>query len=683
MANKTLADLPVASNTANADITHIQQGGVDKSLSHTLLANFVLRNSDYADVIETRTADNDYLAADLEPNHIIFVNQTAGDITLGFFNGSDRNGAVVIIQVIGTANVVNIELASSGTTDIVLKTNSTLKMIWDDTNSVWRIDQGNLITETRTADHDYLAEEFEHDLRIFADSTSVDITLGLFNGSVKDGAIITIIANGTGGNLVNIELVSGGTTDIVLVDEDILLAIWDDSNSEWKVIYTKFGLKQYLEVSVTQNMITNKKYITEGNIDLTLPSLANKGDVIKVFPEDTIKILQGDAENVISYLNKHFTTKGASGYLQVPSKAKLELVYEGAGFNRVEPGIKISDPSSLPTLNPRGSDWSSNDLYMALADSVSPYIIIYKRSGDTFTKLSNPATLPTGSGYDVSFSYDNVYLAVAHVASPYITIYKRSGDTFTKLSDPATLPTGNGRGCAFSYDGNYLAVVHATSPYITIYKRSGDTFTKLSDPATLPTGEGRSCSWSYDGNYLAVAHDTSPYITIYKRNGDTFTKITNPSTLPTGDGRGCFFSLNGLYLAVAHVASPYITIYKIDNISDTFVKLPNPASLPGIDAGACIFSYDSKYLVFVEGLSPYFGVYKIDGDTFTKLSNPITIPGGTGLGCSFSYNNQYTVITSNTANYLFIYKNVEAVTKSWLVQKFNTLYEQDLEYLFK
>jgi len=41
-------------------------------------------------------------------------------------------------------------------------------------------------------------------------------------------------------------------------------------------------------------------------------------------------------------------------------------------------------------------------------------------------------------------------LAVAHASSPYVTIYSRSGDTFTKLANPATLPTGLGGGVTFS-----------------------------------------------------------------------------------------------------------------------------------------------------------------------------------------------------------------------------------------
>ena len=98
---------------------------------------------------------------------------------------------------------------------------------------------------------------------------------------------------------------------------------------------------------------------------------------------------------------------------------------------------------------------------------------------------------------EYALSAGGTYMSVAYEASPYITIYKRSGDTFTKLADPATLPTGVGLGVSWSPDGTYMSVSNGTaSPFITIYKRSGDTFTKLADPATLPTGVGRGVSFS-------------------------------------------------------------------------------------------------------------------------------------------------------------------------------------------
>ncbi|MBP3933480.1 MAG: hypothetical protein J6D44_06370, partial [Pseudomonas sp.] len=81
--------------------------------------------------------------------------------------------------------------------------------------------------------------------------------------------------------------------------------------------------------------------------------------------------------------------------------------------------------------------------------AVSPYITIYKRSGDGFTKLDNPSALPIGTAYGVAFSADGTYMAVAHAVDPYITIYKRSGDTFTKLANPSALPSGIAYGVAF------------------------------------------------------------------------------------------------------------------------------------------------------------------------------------------------------------------------------------------
>jgi hypothetical protein len=90
--------------------------------------------------------------------------------------------------------------------------------------------------------------------------------------------------------------------------------------------------------------------------------------------------------------------------------------------------------------------FTSDDVYLAASDSDAPRILIYKRSGDTFTKLANPDVLPGSAGIGVSFSYDDTYLAVAHAgSSPFITIYKRDGDTFTKIANPDVLPTGASR----------------------------------------------------------------------------------------------------------------------------------------------------------------------------------------------------------------------------------------------
>ena len=146
---------------------------------------------------------------------------------------------------------------------------------------------------------------------------------------------------------------------------------------------------------------------------------------------------------------------------------------------------------------------------------------------DIFPSTTRELTMWKDEYGKIYFPLVKTYLCIAHYVSPYLTIYKRSGDTFTKLANPATLPTGIGISAAFSADGTYLCIAHYVSPYLTIYKRSGDTFTKLPDPATLPTGAGRSAAFSVDGIYLCIAHNTSPYLTIYKRSRNGIFEIEN------------------------------------------------------------------------------------------------------------------------------------------------------------
>lgn len=90
-----------------------------------------------------------------------------------------------------------------------------------------------------------------------------------------------------------------------------------------------------------------------------------------------------------------------------------------------------------------------------------------------------------------------LYLAVANSSSPYITAYPWSGSGFgTKFANPATLPTGNARGVAFSALGDAIAVAYIASPYITAYPWSASGFgTKFANPATLPTNEGRGVAF--------------------------------------------------------------------------------------------------------------------------------------------------------------------------------------------
>lgn len=342
-------------------------------------------------------------------------------------------------------------------------------------------------------------------------------------------------------------------------------------------------------------------------------------------------------------------------------------------YGKIEDGLQaLPEPDVLPTNNGVGCAFSPDESYLAVATYSSPFIIIYKRNGDTFTKLPNPAVLPTGSAERCTFSPDGSYLVVTHSRSPSLTIYKRAGDTFSKLPNPVGLTTGGMRGCSFSPDGNYLAVAQTGSPYLAIYKRDGDTFTKLPNPANLPKGNGLICNFSPGGNYLAVTHDESPYVTIYKYSGDTFTKLPNPEVLPATYGWGCSFSPDGNYLTLALSTSPYLTIYKRDG--DIFTKLPNPANLPKGGGRSCTFSPDGNYLVvgYINS-SPFMIIYKREGDIFTKLPDPKVLPTGNGLGVAFSPDEHYLAVAHAVFPYITIYLNEQ---KTYI----HTLNEMNKEY---
>ena len=120
------------------------------------------------------------------------------------------------------------------------------------------------------------------------------------------------------------------------------------------------------------------------------------------------------------------------------------------------------------------------------------------------TKLPDPSTLPTDTGYGVAFDSTGTYLAVAHDRSPYITIYKRSGDTFTKLLDPSALPTGTGLGVAFDSTGTYLVVGHANSPCITIYLATVCFKTNLMSDVSITGKAGYAKESGVAGEYKKI-----------------------------------------------------------------------------------------------------------------------------------------------------------------------------------
>lgn len=218
----------------------------------------------------------------------------------------------------------------------------------------------------------------------------------------------------------------------------------------------------------------------------------------------------------------------------------------------VDTFTRLANPpiDDRPSQQVTAIDFSDDDAYVAMTntrsgDTGTPFIIIYKRTGDTFTKVANPNVLFFDTAAEgVRFSSLTTYLAMGQVNSPHLVIYKRSGDAFNKLPNPAVLPGSIVSDAAWTSDDIYLAAPNADPPAVVIYKRSGDTFTKLANPAGLPDRGGNTVDFSSDDTYLAMGGSGSGvnFFNVFKRSGDTFTKLADPSPAPSGVVRRLRFS---------------------------------------------------------------------------------------------------------------------------------------------
>lgn len=102
-------------------------------------------------------------------------------------------------------------------------------------------------------------------------------------------------------------------------------------------------------------------------------------------------------------------------------------------------------------------NWSSDDVYLVVggggASTPTPAspIRIYKRTGDTFDFLTSLTSFPLLNGQGVSFNYNDTLLAIAHDNSPYLTLYSKSGDTFTRLPNISNPPSDASYSVTFDF----------------------------------------------------------------------------------------------------------------------------------------------------------------------------------------------------------------------------------------
>lgn len=336
-------------------------------------------------------------------------------------------------------------------------------------------------------------------------------------------------------------------------------------------------------------------------------------------------------------------------------QADYPETYEAFGQNYpyVPMGTLLPTPATIPGTTANTIAMTSDAGYVMAGNSISPRLLVYKRTGTSLVKLPNPAagifpTTPKGP----SFSGDSSYLIVgASGVSPYIFFYKIVSDTLVKAANPSVLPS-DVADTAASYDASYVAFA-VFSQGVYVYKRNGDIFEKLASPSDSTTTS--FVTMSSDGVFTIGASGSTMHC--YERDGDFY----KPRTTVTGTGSSTYTAISisgdGRYLAAANSGSaPWGTIFKRNTETNVFEFLTY-APVTGSSA-YCSINEDGTLVVFSSGGS-VVETFQRTGDTFRAVATTVSTVPGTLQYLTLSADSSHTAFGHPVTPWFSVYKSDE------------------------
>jgi len=306
---------------------------------------------------------------------------------------------------------------------------------------------------------------------------------------------------------------------------------------------------------------------------------------------------------------------------------------------------------------------------IAVAQSGSPYVTVYKWDNGFTTKYSDPSPAIPANALSVAFSGDRQYIATGHSSSPYVSVYNWDNGFGSKFADPGTTPGQTVNSVAFASNSAYIATAHdiTSSVQITVYGWSGSGFGTRYTNTSLG-GDGQAVAFGSGNAAIFLGGDSSPRVAAWAWSGSGFgTRYSNPSTLPPASVNGIAVSPASDYVAVAHFTSPFFSVYPW-NLSTGFgTRLTPPAVDPvpltgnGID-----FHPTQSVIAIAHNASPYITIYSFTPSTWSKFSNPGTLPTGEATGVKFSPDGENVAVTHLFSPHISVYP--------WSVSGFGTKY---------
>lgn len=273
------------------------------------------------------------------------------------------------------------------------------------------------------------------------------------------------------------------------------------------------------------------------------------------------------------------------------------------------PTINSTDPTT-------GLEFTKNNEYLFAYNSGNCYL--YKINDASVTLDTTQACPAYVSGPDTAVSMsENGFLAITQSASPYVKIWKLNGNVFDEFTHTASTPVletalpSRPLGVKFSKDGTYLlAWRHTGSTYVRVYRKNGlRSYEKMTDPPSNPTYTLYG-DVSADERMLAVGLNNTETLRVWTIDPSVnpFGGPTNPFTY-LGEHteaveypRALSFSPDGKYIVFATgtpsptTLSSRIKIYKIDGTAVTYTPPTGSLTHGGNIYTDAQFSSDSRFL---------------------------------------------------------------------------------------
>jgi len=197
--------------------------------------------------------------------------------------------------------------------------------------------------------------------------------------------------------------------------------------------------------------------------------------------------------------------------------------------------------------------WSDLGNYLIFSTDLYPFLSIFYVENNNFSLIS--VDPPENSLASAKMDSSEKYLVCVLKNYPFLEIYKRSDNFFSKINRPYLLPNSECLDCSWSPDGTILSVTQVNSPKIINYKVILDFFEKIDNIEDFPATLSRSLAWSPNGNYLALTQNSNPNILIYKFYGD-FKLYLNQNLIK--EGKNYFIDYGTAPELIASNEEPYI-----------------------------------------------------------------------------------------------------------------------------